>query len=384
MTPTAAIEDPAIPAELCVLEGRLKGSRCGLQRGRATTVGAGPENDIVLAAADIGAGRLSLQVRNQAQVQVHVLVQVLAGEVIVDGRGWPAGAECIVALQTPIQLGRAVVAVMSVAPMAADSACHAGAACGALGDPVDGRHGWPAGLLNVGLSTRRGWLVAGATLSALSLGAMTAGSSAQEGTVDFRHVANRFESALHDAGFNDLRVQVVDGRALRVTGYLETAVQRASVASMLGQQGVPGRMDVWVNGALVAAVQEVFRVHHVATRAVPEGPGRVVVHTQEADTTRLQSIVSRAQRDVSGLRSLELRNVAPATATEPLNVTPIQPPNPGKRIAAIVPGESAYIVTADGSRYFEGAVMPSGLRITAIRPGDVQFERNAAATNPPF
>ncbi len=53
--------------------------------------------------------------------------------------------------------------------------------------------------------------------------------------------------------------------------------------------------------------------------------------------------------------------------------------DPGKRIASIVPGNPAYIVTADGARYFVGAMLPTGHRITAIAGQRVSLERDGEA-----
>jgi type III secretion protein D len=50
--------------------------------------------------------------------------------------------------------------------------------------------------------------------------------------------------------------------------------------------------------------------------------------------------------------------------------------DPGKRVTSIVPGDPAYVVTADGTRYFEGALLPTGHRVAAIRDREVLLERN--------
>ena len=42
----------------------------------------------------------------------------------------------------------------------------------------------------------------------------------------------------------------------------------------------------------------------------------------------------------------------------------------------MVPGDLAYVMTADGSRYFIGAVLPSGHRITRIAGDAVTVERD--------
>jgi type III secretion protein D len=220
----------------------------------------------------------------------------------------------------------------------------------------------------------------GALTCALSLGGLALGSSTSAPTVDARHAAARLEAAFHDVGFEALRVQATTDQGLRVTGYLETAAHRATAAAMLSRESLPARLDVWIDGALSAAVQEIFGAHHVAAQAVAAGPGRVVVHTQEADAPRLQHILVRARQDVPGLKAIELRNTPPAA---PVPAAP-EALDPGKRIASIVPGEAAYVVTADGTRYFEGALLPTGERVAAIRPGDVHLERQPATASPAF
>jgi type III secretion protein D len=50
--------------------------------------------------------------------------------------------------------------------------------------------------------------------------------------------------------------------------------------------------------------------------------------------------------------------------------------DPNKRIASLVPGELAYLVTADGARYFIGAMLPTGHRITQIEHSRVTLERD--------
>ena len=49
-------------------------------------------------------------------------------------------------------------------------------------------------------------------------------------------------------------------------------------------------------------------------------------------------------------------------------------------IASVVPGNPAYLVTADGARYFVGAMLPTGHRITAISGQRVWLERNGEKT----
>jgi type III secretion protein D len=117
-------------------------------------------------------------------------------------------------------------------------------------------------------------------------------------------------------------------------------------------------------------VTEVFRVNGIAVKAQVAGAGRIEAEAAEPDLVRLKRAEEVVRRDVRGLQQLALRN----TATPRPPPAPPLPDDPGKRIASLVPGEPAYLVTADGSRYFVGAVLPSGHRVMRIAHGSVTLD----------
>jgi type III secretion protein D len=96
------------------------------------------------------------------------------------------------------------------------------------------------------------------------------------------------------------------------------------------------------------------------------------VHAHEADADALARATATARRDVAGLRELVVDN---EPTTPPPQNTPVAD-DPGKRVAAIVPGDSPYVVTADGTRYFVGALLPTGHRVEAIEAHRVVLTRD--------
>jgi type III secretion protein D len=94
----------------------------------------------------------------------------------------------------------------------------------------------------------------------------------------------------------------------------------------------------------------------------------------------LSKVKATALRDIPGLLVLDINNTPPVAAAAPEPLLD----DPGKRVSSIVPGDVAYVVTADGSRYFEGALLPTGQRITAIEEGLVVLERNGTSTTVRF
>jgi type III secretion protein D len=102
------------------------------------------------------------------------------------------------------------------------------------------------------------------------------------------------------------------------------------------------------------------------------GAGRIAAEAVEPDADKLNRAADVVRRDVRGLQALDVRNSA-KPAPPPL---PPVSDDPGKRIASLVPGDPAYLVTADGSRYFIGAMLPTGHRITQIDKASVTLDLN--------
>lgn len=126
------------------------------------------------------------------------------------------------------------------------------------------------------------------------------------------------------------------------------------------------------------AVAEVFRLHGIAVQALPRADGSIVVQAQERDSWRVDQAEKAARRDVPGLGPLTVRNQPPAATPGPR--PPLQA-DAGKRITAVVAdSETPYFVTADGSRYFIGALLPSGHRVLQIAEQAVTVERDGQLT----
>jgi hypothetical protein len=129
---------------------------------------------------------------------------------------------------------------------------------------------------------------------------------------------------------------------------------------------------------LARQVADVFRLHGLAVEAQARADGGVLVQARERDSWRVEQAEQAARRDVAGLPSLTVRNQPPALATT--TRAPLEP-DAGKRITSVVDNADApFFVTADGSRYFVGALLPSGHRVLLIADKSVTVERDGQLT----
>ena len=369
--------------ELHVLEGAQQGACTPLPEGLAVTISGAIDSDVVLRGDDLAGRCITLTVQADS-----LCLHVLQGEAHVDGRSVAAGHTVTVALASVVALGSTHIGVLRVASAGAapGHAANAGASplrgTGAAAPAPASLAEAAAGSLATAVQgpSARTWsrrlVGSGAALAAVSIGVLAFAYTAVPVAPSAQQRASHAETVLHDAGLQRLSVRAAEGGELRVGGYLETTAERARAERLLADAHLDARWQVWVNEQVASAVQDVYRVNGASASVDSVGPGAVRVRTSVADPASLEAIRNLAKRDVPGLTTIEVRNTAPPQRP---SATPVLD-DPGKRISSIVPGDPPYVVTIDGTRYFEGALLPTGHRIAAIEEHQVVLELGGVRT----
>ena len=356
--------------ELRVLEGPQSGARAPLTIGVPCVLAAGPDGgdgaDIVL--RDPAAAPTRVRVSADAP---HAILEVLQGEVQVGGETLRAGAQSLWSMNAPLRVGALVVAFgrACVDQWPADgdkpaSALPTADAPGAAATPLRRRaEVWLAAMGG-------GVLVVCAAALWIAHAAVAPAVAATPGIAEW-------STALASSEFAALQlVRGADGQ-VTLRGRLATDAARQKLDTWLRDHALTVRVDVVVDENVARSVAEVFRVNGVAAKVTVAGPGRIDAQAAERDADRLARAEEVVRRDVRGLDQLVVRNTA----------KPLPPPmpamsdDPGKRISSLVTSEPAYLVTADGSRYFIGALLPSGHRVTRIGAGSVTLEIHGQQTS---
>lgn len=365
--------------ELRVLQGEQQGACTAVPAGADIHIGSGLDSDVVLRGlAAAGAGELRVSVKATPD-GVHLAVQ--QGQVQVDGRTVAAGQTLRVPLGTPLTLGQTQIALVQT-----DAAPDQAAAATADAPPSAGISPANKSLAHTEPDRYVRWprrlLTGGGALAAVSVAVLAFAYTTVPTPPSPEQQAQRAVALLHGAAMPRLTVRADPQGALQISGYLETAAQRARAEQLLAADQLPrapaapqAQWQVWVNEAVVGAVQDVFRAKGIQATVEAVGPGAVRVQTSVADPLVLDEVRSTARRDVPGLAALEVHNTVPMAQGRPAVVD-----DPGKRVASIVQGDPPYVVTVDGTRYFEGALLPSGHRIAGIEEKQVLLEFNGVRT----
>jgi type III secretion protein D len=368
--------------ELRVLSGEQRGASSVMQPGQTLRIGQDWSSEVVLQQAQ-GSAVLAFSAEG------GLVLQAEQGDCTVAEHALLPGGSDSLDLYIPFSVGGVRMAVGKMGasqwaglfdgnvvpqsePMAHGDSAHAEDAL-----PSEAATATPSGD-KVAPLPRRSWtsrlMLAGTALVGVSVCTLTLAWAMGPSTLSPQEQAVNIRQTLSHLGLTALNVESRNGQ-LFVTGHLESQAERTRLEKALADRS-PARLSVWVNEQVAASVAEVYRLNGVAAEVRATGPGVVRVQTAISDSKLLEHVQSAARRDVPGLKQLVAANEAP----------PVPPPaasainDPGKRVAAIVPGEPAYLVTVDGTRYFEGAMLPSGHRIVSILPDKVQMERDGVGS----
>jgi len=238
-----------------------------------------------------------------------------------------------------------------------------------LSDTGESDDAHPALLQRIGVWPLAAGMVV-AAISAVAFGVIKPSISPAASTASLDQ--KTFASALSESPFAHLRTKTLPDGKQELSGRLGTLAQKRQLDAWLSQQDDSVRQEIDVDEALVRDVAEVYRLNGVTVQASSRGPGAVLAEVKEPNKQKFEAASEAVRRDVRGLHELITRNTAKPAPPK----MPKVPDDPNKRIVSLVPGALGYLITADGSRYFIGAMLPTGYRVTRIRSTSVLLERD--------
>ena len=190
-------------------------------------------------------------------------------------------------------------------------------------------------------------------------------------------LSERLRAVLRDHGHGHLRVEQGASSPV-VRGFVDTDSQRAQIADLVTRAGTGASVELTSGQHIVRQVSDVFRVNGLTAQVRHVGRGVIHAEVGVADPERVRRAEEAVRRDVPGLAGLEI-HFTPAPRA-PAVKAPLVPDDPGKRVVSVAYGPNGHVVTADGARYFVGAVLPTGHRITRIAEGEVELMRDGQTT----
>jgi len=373
VAPTAEIE----ALVLKVLAGRVRGASAPLERGQSVTVGHDLDADIVLRDASAQGVRLKLKARADAAD-----LELLEGKVVLLGHELTAPAQAILPLYLPLMIGDNAVAIGDPESPRWSEAERILTAARPPAEDDDEDEAAPTGqswqyLLNNtnALVSRSVKFVPVLLIAIITVSALFAISSGVPSWPKMQPRPAKVQGVLQDEGFTDLAVTKTSEGEIRIEGMVASDADRARLQRIMAAHDWQPRLQIQTQEGLARQVEDFYLANGLQASARSAGAGLVrldVTGSTPEEAGRLQRL---AMTEIKGVRRIEI-SMLPG-ADEGGRFEDMQEGG-GKRVVSVIGGPRGHVTTADGARYFPGAVLPTGHRIVSIEETKVTVERNGS------
>ncbi|MBB5710905.1 hypothetical protein [Sphingomonas xinjiangensis] len=357
---------------LRVLSGRLSGAEHRLHAGKFVRVGHGFDHDIVL--RDASTRGVSMEVALGDDV---ARVRVIGGRVMLLGRPVLDGEEVALPPYVPMRIGVFAVAIGDPRSTRWEEAARLSTM---LSPQTDAEPPERAGIgervatrlypMRGALSLGRQWPLYGVVAALFLLVTLAAAPASHWIARQFRD-AGIDRAMLASAGFGDLKVSDgPDGTVIRGTVKDDAALARLRmiVSDRIG----PAILDVDTMEGLAASATDLLRAQGVDGEAKARRGNALMVSAEFLPADRQIELAKLIKQDLPAVSRVYFAADAKRGDRD------LQYFFSGSQfgLATFVDGDPGYLTTADGTRWFAGAQVPTGHRIIAIGQGRASFERD--------
>lgn len=360
---------------LRVLSGRLRGAEHRLHPGKFVRIGHGFDHDIVL--RDPTTRGLSIELHLGEEM---ANVRVVAGQIGLLGRPVAAGEQVALPAYVPMMLGGFAVAIGDPASERWDETARLSSMIAPAGEAQEIAPPQRAALgervatrlypMRGALALDRQWPLYAALAAVLLLFVALAAPAAKWVSHQL-HDEAADQAMLAAAGFGGLTI--TDGPAGPVIrGIVKDDAALARLRLVVAQRMGTATLDVDTMEALAAAATDLLRAQGIDGEAVPRRGNALLVTAEFLPADRQAELVRLIKEDVPGVSRVHFA-ADPSRGDRDLQYF-FSGSEYG--LATFVDGNPGYITTADGTRWFAGAQVPTGHRIVTIGNGRASFERN--------
>lgn len=364
---------------LRVLAGPKAGAQALLPPHGRVTVGHEFWHDVVIRDASTRGCAFEIQLGEDGVASLSVL----DGSAALLGRSLAAGQTAVLPHFTPVTIGGSALAYGSAeSPRWSEAAALASASLPgelAVAAEPSGPAAWWARWRGNAEGGRLNWGTLAGVCAALFV-AVAAGPA-----IDALELGggprDNAEERLHDAGYRQVTVADAPNGGVAIAGFVPADADRDRVRALLAAGNIPASVDVRTGAELARAAADVARMNGIEASGTALPGGGVELRSPPLDDATRERVAAVVRRDVPGLTRLTIRDDLPADDGDGTVRTVA---DATKRVSSVVTGDPAYIITADGARYFPGALMPSGHRLISIQGSSVTLERGGRTTEVQF
>jgi type III secretion protein D len=376
---------------LRVLAGRQNGAEYRLMSGLSVTIGHSFNHDVVLRGPDTQGLSLELMLTD-----LVAQLKVVSGQVQLLGRPMTAGDSAQLPAFVPVSFGETCFAIGDAqserwseaaaifeAPVAATQnpeAISDEAAAALTPAPVPrtksvdnaiqhfASHFQPA---ISALALDRRWPLYAGVAALLLLIAAISGPVGQ--FIESNNTSPAaIETKLARAGFKDVKAIDSGSGKIILRGLLRNDAELSRLRIFASDKLDGIEINVRTLDELAAAATGILSGQSVDAEAKPARGNSLLISSEYLPRDRQDELIAMIKKDIPQISNVYFQIVGERGDKDLQYFF-----SSGEYgLASFIDGDPAYIKTADGTRWFKGAVLPTGHNITDIGSGRVQFERN--------
>ncbi len=373
------------PLVLRVLGGRQDGADYRLANGMRVTIGHSFGHDIVLRSADTKGLSLALELDGAL-----ARVQLVEGSAEFLGRAIAVGETIQLPAFVPVSIGDIAFAI---GDPASERWTEASSISQAIQSTPDTKQNLPAEaapekqadrlrgaithfanhsqIVSIQSALTRKWpLYAG--LGAVVILALLLVQPISSWIGQELHGKTAIEEKLVRGGFTGLSVKETSGGGMLITGVLESDKDLTRLRKFAVGKFDNVEIDVTTMDGLAATATALLSAQGIDAKVRPGRGHILLVDSEYLPVDRQEELAILIRRDMQAVKRVIFRTDN-ARGDRDLQYFFS---DPAFGLATYVDGEPAYIKTADGTRWFEGAKVPTGHTIIGIGNGSVRFERD--------
>jgi type III secretion protein D len=369
---------------LRVLTGRLAGAEHRLRTGRFVRLGHSFDHDVVLRGSATAGASVELHVLDQS-----ASIKVVAGTIKFLGRSMQAGDDAQLPMFVPFSVGEFSVAIgeadsdrwadakalvtTNAAPTDVNVS-HDGLVSPAVAEPATALQRVEMRLtpLRNQINIEKHWPKYAAVAAAVLLIFAAMAPVYNWANNEFRG-PDQARNTLVAAGFKGLTVKRnPDTEVLVVSGTMRTDKDVSKLRSFAASTLSDAIIEVNSTEAHAAAATEILNAQGIKGTVEPIKTGVLLVKAEFLAQDKQAEIVTLLKRDLPAVQKV-LFNEDKGLGDRDLQYF-FSSGEYG--LATFVDGDPTYIVTADGTRWFTGAKVPTGHTIVSMGNRRIRFERD--------
>jgi type III secretion protein D len=354
--------DIKLPPEIVIIAGEQIGARAPLDSNQTITLSGASDTDVMLRDANIESERLKISTLNN-----KAYIEVINGNIEIEGKSVKHGRKMRLHEYTKVKIGDTAFIYTNEPHISLEEILNKVSAEISKTKSLYFKQSTKPNRFIILFSLLILLILTVVLINIVKASFNDAGEHALS-------TKDTIQGLLYKNGFESLNLVQRSTGLFAVNGFVMTNKERALLENIIDEYKVPVILDLEIGDQLAMEVRELFRVNGIEILAETVQEGVVKVIAKSNSVEEFERIRNIALKEIANLKSMKIELTEKDARTQTIGSN-MNYNEADKRITMVVGGDPAYIMTADQSKYYVGALLPTGHKIVDIIDQQVILEK---------